>query len=96
MDEFRDYNTQQNKSGIKRQIPYITYRQNLKCDKNNIFTKQKEIHRHREQTWVAKVGEWDGWGAWGQEIQTLTFRRHEQRGPAVQQGELYPITCDRP
>ena len=30
----------------------------------NLFTEQKETHRHRKQTWIAKEGSGgkDGWG----------------------------------
>ena len=37
---------------------------------------------------------WHGPGVWGQQMQTITFRMDEQRGP-VQHRELYPITCER-
>ena len=34
----------------------------------NLLTKQKQTHRHREQTWGCQEGEgkeWDGLGVWG-------------------------------
>ena len=40
------------KSDKERQIPYdITYIWNLKYNTNDLFTKQKQTHRHRKQTY---------------------------------------------
>lgn len=50
----------------------------------NLSTNQKQTHRHREQAVVAK-GEVrrqrDELGAWGQLMQTVTFRTDKQQGP---------------
>ena len=65
----RDYHTKWSKSKTESQIPYdITYMWNLKYDTNELFTKQKQTHRHREQTCGCqgglRVGE--GWiGSFG-------------------------------
>ena len=50
MDGPRDYHMEQSKSERKRQISYITYMWNLKYDRMNLSMKQKQTHRHREQT----------------------------------------------
>ena len=60
----------------------------------NLSTKQKQTHRHTEQTCACqgKGGkEWDELGVQGQQMQTLTFRMEKQRGPTV-----YAISWDRP
>ena len=50
MDAARDYHTKWSKPERERQIPYdITSIWNLKYD-TNLSTKQKQSHRHREQT----------------------------------------------
>ena len=43
----------------------------------NLPTKQKQTHRHREQTCGCQGRggrEWDRLGVWGQQMQTITFR----------------------
>ena len=66
----------------------------------NLPTKQKQAHRHREQT----CGSQDGWG-WGKreglgfggwQRQTITFRMDKPQGPNVQHKELYSVTHDKP
>ena len=40
----------------------------------NLSTKEKQIHRHREQTYGCKGGgmwEWNGWGVWGSRCKLL-------------------------
>ena len=47
----------------------------------NLSTKQKQTHGHREQTYGCHGGvgkKWDGWGVWGWQMQTITFRMDEQ------------------
>ena len=47
----------------------------------NLSTKQKQTHRHREQSCGCQGGgvrEWDGWGVWGWWMQTITFRMDKQ------------------
>ena len=51
----------------------------------NLSTKQKETHRHREQTCVCqggRVGK-DGLGAGDYQIQTILHRMVKQQGPTV-------------
>ena len=43
---------------------------------------------------VAGEREWDGWGVWGQQKQTIAFGVDKHGDPAVQHRELQPITCD--
>ena len=40
----------------KRQISYIAYKQNLKKIQMNLFTKQKQTHRLRKQTYGYQKG----------------------------------------
>ena len=44
----------------------------------NLATKQKQTHRHREQTCGCQGGgrqrEWDERGVWNWQVQTITFR----------------------
>ena len=69
MDGPRDYHTQRRKSERKRQIPYdISYMWNFKkMIPMNLFTKQKQTHRHRKQTYgyqKGKVGGRHKLGVW--------------------------------
>ena len=53
----------------------------------NLFMKQKQTHRHREQTCGCQGGGiWgrDGLGVWDQQIQTTTYRMDKQQGPTAQ------------
>ena len=64
----------------------------------NLSTKQKQTHRHREQTCGCQGRggrEWDGLGVGGWQMQTITFRINKQSSPTVQHRELYPISWDR-
>ena len=48
---------------------------------NEPTTKQKQTHRQGEQTCGCQEGdgrEWDAWGFWRQQMQTITFRRDKQ------------------
>ena len=57
IDDTKDYHTKWNKSERERQIPYaISYMWNLKHGPMNLSTKQKQIHRHREQTCSCQGG----------------------------------------
>ena len=47
---------------------------NLKNDKMNLFTKQKQIHRHRKQTVVTKGERWRGGINWEFGIDKHTLR----------------------
>ena len=52
----------------------------------NLSTKQKQTHRHKEQTCGCQ-GEkrWgrDKLGVWGQSMQTIVYRMDKQLGPTV-------------
>ena len=51
----------------------------------NASTIPKQTHSHREQTGGCQGRggrRWDCLGVWGQEMQTITYRRHKQ-GPTV-------------
>ena len=60
----------------------------------NSSTKQKQIHRHREQICGCQGG-WEvgeGWlGSLG-----LADANYKQQGPSVEHRELYSIFCDKP
>ena len=62
IDGPRDYHTKQSKSERERQVPYgSTYMWNLNRDMSKLNLKQKQTHRHREQTCDCPVG-----GVWGE------------------------------
>ena len=64
MDGPRDYQMKWSMSDRERQISYdITYMWNLIYDKMNLFTKQKQTHRYREETCGCQKGEGlgEGW-----------------------------------
>ena len=60
MDEPRDYRTE-----ISQTIIICNHRLNKKIQKN-LFTKQKQNHRHREQSYGYQRGKWgrDKLGVW--------------------------------
>ena len=62
----------------------------------NISTKQKQTHRHREQTVVAKGLGREGLGVWDQQMQTSVYRMDKQQGPTVQHREQYSVSYDKP
>ena len=52
----------------------------------NISIKQKQSHRHTEQTCGCQEGMgWgkDGVGGWSQQRQTIIFRMGKQQGPTI-------------
>ena len=60
-----------------------------------LSTKQKQTHRHREQTCICQGGwerEGDGWGVWGWWIQTITFRTDGWWGPITQHRVLWTVS----
>ena len=63
----------------------------------NLFTKQKQTHRHRKQTYGYQRGEErkDKLGVRDQQIQTTIYKINKQQGPTVQHGELYSISCNK-
>ena len=60
----------------------------------NLFTEQKQTHRHRKQTCgYQRGGRWGGrdkLGVWDQQIHTV-YKIDKQQGPTVQHRELYSI-----
>ena len=51
----------------------------------NLFTKQKQTHRHGKQTYSyqrGKVGE-DKLGAWNQQINTTKYKTDKQQRPTL-------------
>ena len=64
----------------------------------NLSIKQKQTHRHGQQTCSCQGGggrEWERLGVWGRQMQTITFRMNKQQGPPVQHRELYSISYDK-
>ena len=64
----------------------------------NLFTKQKQTHRHRKQTYgyqVGKGGGRDKLGVWDQQIHTTIYKVDKQQGPTVQYRELYSISYNK-
>ena len=90
MDGTRDYQTKSKKKK-ERQISYgITYIWNLKYDTSKAICeilpmKQKQIHRHRDQTCVSQGRKWGRGrlGVWGQQTQTNTYRMDKQQNPTM-------------
>ena len=64
LDGPRDYHTKWSKSDRERQISYdIAYMWNLKkMIQMNLFTKQKQTHGHRKQTYGYQRGKVEGEG----------------------------------
>ena len=64
----------------------------------NLFTKQKQPHRHRKQTYGyqrRKAGvEGDKLGIWNQHMHTTVYKISKQQGPTVEHRELYIISCN--
>ena len=63
----------------------------------NLFTKQKQAHRHRKQTYGYQRGEGerDKLGVWDQQIQNTIYKIAKQQGPTVQHREPYSISCNK-
>ena len=52
----------------------------------NISTKQKQTHRHREQTCDCQGGEGvrrEGLGIWDYQMKTIIYRMDKQQGPTI-------------
>ena len=53
----------------------------------NLFTNQKQTHRHRKQTYGyqrVRGGERDKWGVWDEQIHTTTiYKIDKQQGPTT-------------
>ena len=56
VDGHRDDCTEYSKADRERQISYITYIESLKNVQMNLFTKQKQTHRHRNQMYACQSG----------------------------------------
>ena len=78
IDGIGDYHNKWSKSDGARQISFdIAYMQNLKNDRNNLFTKNKQTHRHRIKFLVMKGKGWwgrDKLGVWGWHIKLLYLK----------------------
>ena len=64
----------------------------------NLFTEQKQTHRHRKQTYGyqrGKAGRRDKLGVWDQQIETTIYKIDKQQDPTVQHRELYSISCNK-
>ena len=63
----------------------------------NFFTKQKQTHRHRKQTYGYQRGKGRGekLGVWDKHIQTTIYKIDKQ-GPTVENRELYSISYNKP
>ena len=74
------------KSERERQIPHaITYMWDLKYSTNDpIYKMESDSQIKRIDLWLPRERGrgWNGLGV-GQEMQTITFRMDEQRGPTV-------------
>ena len=64
----------------------------------NISTKQKQAHRHKEQTcgWQGGVIGEGRTGNLGLADANSSIRLDKQQGPTVQHRELQSISCDKP
>ena len=61
----------------------------------DLFTKQKQTHRHRKQTYgYQRGGGRDKSGVWDQQIPTTIYKTDKQQGPTVQHREIYSISCN--
>ena len=63
----------------------------------NLFTKQKQTHRHRKQTYDYRrgKGDRDKLGVWDQQIQTTIYKIDKRQGPSVQHRELYSVSFNK-
>ena len=60
-----------------------------------LYTKQKQTHRQRKQTYGHQKGK--GWGReilgiWVQQTETTIYKIHKQQGFTVQHRELWSIS----
>ena len=60
------------------------------------FPQKRKSWTWRVDLWLpgGKGREWDGWGAWGYQMQTLAFGMNREWDPAVQCWELCLVTYD--
>ena len=96
MDATRDDHTKSSQSDRERKIPYaITYLWNLNRAQMNLPTKQKQTHRHGEQSCVCQgVREESGmdWVVGVSRCKLFHLEWISNEGPAVQHRELYPVS----
>ena len=59
----------------------------------NLYTKQKQTHRHRKQTYGYRRGKGGELGVQDEHTHT-TFKIDKQHRPTVQHRELYSIFCN--
>ena len=64
----------------------------------NLSMKQKQTNRLEDRLMAAKEEGWrqNGLEVWGQQIQTITYRMHEQQDCTLQYRGLYSISCNKP
>ena len=55
----------------------------------SLSMKQKQAHRHREQTCQGRERGRDGLGVWDQQMQTIARRMDKQQSPTVYYRGLY-------
>ena len=57
----------------------------------NLFTKQKQTHRHRKQTYgyQSGVGKRDKLEVRNQKIPTTVYKIGKQQGPTIAQGTIF-------
>ena len=58
----------------------------FKNDTNELFTKQKQTHRYKKQTYGYQMGNVAGRnksGVWGEEIQTTIYKIDKQQGSTI-------------
>ena len=63
----------------------------------NLFTKQKQTHRHTKQIYGYQRGKERGrdkLGGWDEQIHTTIYKIDNQQGHTVQHRELYSIFCN--
>jgi len=85
-----DYHTKWNKSERERQIPHITYIENISDTNEPIYKTEIDSQKYRADL-VAKVEEGlgrDGWGGWACQMQTVIHRMDKQQDPTVYHVEL--------
>ena len=65
----------------------ITYMWNLKMIQMNLYTKQKETHRHRKHIYGYQVRRGlgrDKGGVWDEQIHTAMYKIGKKQGPTTQ------------
>ena len=86
MDGPGDYHTEWSKSDRERQIWYRFHMESKKMMQMNLFTKQKQTHRHRKQTYGyqrGKMGGKDKLGVWDWQVHSTIFKINNQQGPTI-------------